>query len=117
MKKGKIKNILILQLVIVIYTVSSIMAKMAAVSESVSKMFLFFSLDLLFLGIYAICWQQMIKRFPLTVAYGNRAIALLWSAVWAKMIFGEEISLKQMLAIGIVMIGIVILNTQKEDGE
>ena len=60
-------------------------------AETLDRIILFFGLDLLFLGIYAICWQQMIKIFPLSVAYANRAMALLWSAVWAKIIFGENI--------------------------
>ena len=70
---------------------------------------------LLFLGIYAICWQQMIKIFPLSVAYANRAMALLWSAIWAKIIFGEQISLKQVAGIVIVIIGTIIINTEKQE--
>lgn len=114
MKKTEIKHIIILQLIIILYTVSSVMAKMASASESMEKLILFFALDLLFLGIYAICWQQMIKIFPLSVAYANRAAALLWSAVWAKIIFGEDISFRQMLAIVVVIIGMLIINTEKE---
>ena len=69
----------------------------------------------MFLGIYALCWQQMIKIFPLSVAYANRAMALLWSAVWAKIIFGEEIGIKQMLGIAFVILGTLIINTEKEE--
>lgn len=117
MKKTGIKQILILQVIIILYTVSSVMAKLASTSETIEKLILFFALDLFFLGVYAICWQQMIKIFPLSVAYANRAIALLWSAVWAKVIFGEDISVRQMIAIGIVIIGMMIINTEKECGE
>lgn len=115
MKKTGIKQLIILQLIIVIYTISSVMAKMASVSETLEKLIFFFGLDLLFLGIYAICWQQMIKIFPLSVAYANRAMALLWSAVWAKIIFGENISVRQIVAIIIVIAGMMIINTEKEE--
>jgi drug/metabolite transporter (DMT)-like permease len=66
---------------------------------------------LFFLGIYALFWQQLIKRFPLSVAYANRAMALLWSALWAKLIFGEEITPRQMAGIALVVIGILMINT------
>ena len=115
MKKIGLRQIVLLQAIIVIYTISGIMAKFASAGETLEKIFLFFGLDLMFLGIYALCWQQMIKIFPLSVAYANRAMALLWSAVWAKIIFGEEIGIKQMLGIAFVILGTLIINTEKEE--
>lgn len=116
MKKIGIKQIVLLQAIVVIYTVSGIMAKFASAGETLEKVMLFFGLDLMFLGIYAICWQQMIKIFPLSVAYANRAMALMWSAVWAKIIFGEQIGIKQMLGIALVVVGTLVINTDKEEG-
>lgn len=116
MKKIGLKQILLLQAIVVIYTVSGIMAKFSSAGENLEKIILFFGLDLMFLGIYAICWQQMIKIFPLSVAYANRAMALLWSAVWAKIIFGEQIGVKQMLGIAFVVLGTLVINTDKEEG-
>ena len=95
MKKIGVKQIVLLQAIVAVYTVSGIMAKFASAAEALEKIILFFCLDLLFLGIYAICWQQMIKIFPLSVAYANRAMALLWSAIWAKIIFGEHMTRKK----------------------
>lgn len=115
MKKIGIKQIFLLQAIIIIYTISGVMAKFASAGETLEKMILFFGLDLMFLGIYAICWQQMIKIFPLSVAYANRAMALLWSAIWAKIIFGEQIGLKQMVGIALVIIGTMVINTDKQE--
>ncbi len=115
MKKIGMKQILLLQAIIIIYTASGIMAKFASAGETLEKMILFFGLDLMFLGIYAIFWQQMIKIFPLSVAYTNRAMALLWSAIWAKIIFGEQIGLKQMAGIALVIIGTMVINTEKQE--
>ena len=110
-----IKQVILLQAVVIIYTVSGVMAKFASGSETVGRLLLFLGLDVFFLGIYAIFWQQMIKRIPLSVAYANRAMALLWSAVWALIIFGEGISPKQMAGIILVIIGICVINTDKTD--
>ena len=118
-----IKNILILQAVVVIYTLSSVVAKAATGKELFSfSFFLFYGLEIIILGVYAILWQQMIKRFDLSVAYANRAMALLWSALWAVVLFRETLEPKQLAGIALVILGTVIVNTdtpekQKEKGE
>lgn len=106
------KNIVILQAVVVIYTLSSVVAKFATGKELFSvSFFLFYGLEIGILGVYAILWQQMIKKFDLSVAYANRAMALLWSAVWAVVLFRESLSGKQIAGILLVILGTVIVNT------
>lgn len=112
-KKINIKNILLLQAVVVIYTINSIIAKFATSAEVFSfKFFLFYGAEVAVLGIYAICWQQMIKKFDLSIAYANRAMAILWTAVWALLIFRESISVKQAIGIVLVIIGTIVVNWQ-----
>lgn len=107
-----IKNILILQIVVVIYTLSSVVAKFATGKELFSlSFFLFYGLEIVILGVYAILWQQMIKKFDLSVAYANRAMALLWSAIWAVVLFHEKLDGKQIAGILLVVLGTVIVNT------
>ena len=118
-----IKNILILQAVVVIYTLSSVVAKVATENKLFSfSFFLFYGLEIAILGVYAIFWQQMIKRFDLSIAYANRAMALLWSALWAVVLFRETLEPKQLAGIALVILGTVIVNTdtpkkQEEKGE
>lgn len=110
-----IKNILILQAVVVVYTLSSVVAKFATGKELFSfSFFLFYGLEVAILGIYAILWQQMIKRFDLSVAYANRAMAIVWSAVWAIVLFHEVLALKQMIGIGFVVLGTLIVNSDQK---
>ena len=110
MKRISLKHILQLQLIIVIYTIAGIMAKLASQGNDLGKVIIFLFLDIFLLGIYAVFWQQLIKLFPLSVAYANRAMSLLWSAVWARIIFGEEITGKQWVAIGLVIAGTILVN-------
>ncbi|MBR2402119.1 MAG: transporter [Lachnospiraceae bacterium] len=118
-EKISVKNILILQGVVVIYTLSSVVAKFATGQELFSfSFFVFYGLEILILGIYAILWQQMIKRFDLSVAYANRAMALLWSAIWAIVLFHDTLALKQILGIAFVVLGTVIVNSdQKQEAD
>lgn len=112
------KNIIVLQAVVVVYTLSSVVAKLATGRELFSlSFFLFYGLEIVILGIYAILWQQMIKKFDLSVAYANRAMALLWSALWAVILFHEGLSVKQMFGIVLVIMGTVIVNTDVSTGK
>jgi len=112
------KNILLLQAVVVIYTLSSVVAKFATGKELFSfSFFLFYGIEVAILGVYAVLWQQMIKRFDLSVAYANRAMALLWSAIWAVVLFHENLTGKQLLGIAFVIIGTVIVNTDQSPKE
>lgn len=112
-QKISLKNILVLQAVVIVYTLSSVVAKLATGEEVFSfAFFLFYGLEIVILGIYAILWQQMIKRFDLSVAYANRAMAILWSAVWAVVLFRESLGIKQLIGIAFVVVGTVIVNTE-----
>jgi len=110
------KHIVQLQAVVVIYTISSVMAKLASAHEDDWQRFLlFFGLEFVLLGIYAILWQQMIKRFELSVAYSNRAMAIVWSMIWAVIFFHDRITLRNLLGVALVVAGILIINTEKEE--
>ena len=110
-KKTTIKDILVLQIVIAIYTLSTVMAKQASGQPLFSVGFFgFYGAELLILGIYALLWQQMIKKFELSVAYTNRAMALLWSLIWAVVIFKDNITVKNVIGVALVIAGTIIVN-------
>ncbi|MBR2743793.1 MAG: EamA family transporter [Clostridia bacterium] len=109
--KNLIKNICILQTIIIVYTLSTVAAKYASGEPFFSfKFFLFYGIEIFILGIYAILWQQIIKKFEISVAYANRAMALLWSIVWATIFFKENITVKNVIGVIIVIIGTIIVN-------
>ena len=57
-------------------------------------------------GIYAIAWQQVIKKFSLSTAYANKSVYLLWSQVWAVIIFHENLSIQNIIGIMVVLVGV-----------
>lgn len=114
-KKTKLKEIFILQIVIAIYTLSTVFAKFASGQEFMSfKFILYYGLEMLILAVYAVVWQQLIKKFDISVAYANKAMGLLWSIVWAILIFNETITIKNVIGVVIVIVGTIIVNS--EDG-
>lgn len=124
-KKIQCKDFLMLQVVFLIYSFTSLTQKLASsflpqnagstqelVQQLINwKLILSAGLVVLLLGVYALLWQQVIKRFELSVAYANKAITLLWALVWGIFIFHEEITPGKVIGILLVMAGIYVLNT------
>ena len=114
-KKAKLKDIFMLQIVIAIYTLSTVCAKFASGQEFMSFQFiLYYGLEMMILGVYAIVWQQLIKKFEISVAYANKAMGLLWSIVWAILIFKDTVTIKNVIGVIIVIIGTMIVNSEDE---
>ncbi len=115
-KKGRfLLNILFMQAAVVIYTFSSVANKKAAQQEVMSKPYILFWLLVVFiLGVYAVLWQQIIKKFKLSVAYANRSMSILWTMIWSVFIFGETISLQNIIGVVMVIAGVILVNS--DDG-
>ena len=60
-------------------------------------------------GIYAIAWQQVIKKFSLSTAYANKSVYLLWSQIWAVVIFHENLSVRNIIGILVVLTGVWVV--------
>lgn len=110
-----IKNIIVLQAIIAIYCCSTVVAKFASGEEFLSPRFvLFYGIEILILGVYAVLWQQIIKKFQISIAYANRAVGLLWSLIFAVVFFQETITIKNIIGVIIVIIGTIIVNSDDE---
>lgn len=113
-----LKNIILLQAVIVIYTISSVMSKEASKSAgNLTRFLFFFGMEFVILAVYAVLWQQMIKRFELSVAYANRSMAVVWSMVWAVVFFHDTITLQNIAGVLLVVIGTILVNSENAKEE
>ena len=114
-KKISLKQILLLQTVVMIYTASGIFAKLASGNPFLSfKFILFYGAEICILGIYALLWQQIIKKVDLSIAYANRAMAIIWSMIWAAVIFKDNITIQNIIGVIIVLIGTMIVNSEHD---
>ena len=112
----RIKNILLLQGAVAVYSLTTICARFASAEKLLSPRFiLFFGLEIVVLGIYAILWQQILKVFDVSIAYCNRAAYLLWGILWSLTLFRESVGIKQLLGVAVVIAGVVILNLPGEE--
>lgn len=67
-----------------------------------------FCLAVLILGFYAVCWQLILEKLPLTTAYLRRGFSYILIFVWATLIFHETITWKQILGILVISVGMVV---------
>lgn len=111
MKNTSLKYIILLQAAVILYTCTDIAAKLASNYPFLSMGFvLCYGAEIFLLGIYAVCWQQIIKKVDISVAYSNRAAAIFWSTLWAAAIFREHVSVQNIIGIFIIFAGIWMVN-------
>ena len=103
------KWLLVLNVVLGIYSLSTVCSKLASQQEPNSfQFFLLYGCIIGLLGIYAIGWQQIIKRLPLTVAFANKAVTVVWGIIWGAVFFHEKITPGKLLGAAIVIVGVVM---------
>lgn len=103
------KIIFMLHALLMLYSTSGIFSKLAAGEHFLSFRFcLYYFLVIILLAIYAVGWQQIIKRLPLTTAFANKAVTVVWGLVWGRLCFNEQITFGKALGAGLVISGIVL---------
>lgn len=108
---SKLKDYIQLHLNILLFSLTSVFSKAASVQYSKHGLsspllYLFLFLMVANCGIYAITWQQVIKKFSLSTAYANKSVYLLWSQIWAVLIFHENLSIQNIIGILVVLFGV-----------
>ena len=116
MEKIDKRVFLALQGLVFCYACATMMQKLAARYSFPSAGFvLCYAGVLFFLAVYALGWQQVIKRLPLTVAFANKAVSYVWMLVLGALLFQERVRPTQVLGCAIVAAGVVLF--VRADGE
>ena len=110
MFKSKIKNYIWLHILLFIFSFCGVFSKLAANESFLSYKFcLFYGISLLILTIYAVLWQQILKRFNLTTAFLNKAITIFWGIIWGVCFFKETVKITMIIGSIIVFIGVSLV--------
>lgn len=119
MDKSKLKTLLALHVLLMVYSCSGIFSKLAAQQEFLSFSFFacWFAI-LALLAVYALGWQQIIKRLPLTTAFANKAITVIWGIIWGAVFFHESITPLKIIGALVVICGVVLfVRADNEDAD
>ena len=110
-----IKRICLLQLLVVVYAMSSFFTKKAALSDALTMPFVaYYAASLFCLFLYAIFWQQILRVTPLSVAYANKSAVIIWQMILGAVFFQERVSLFQVAGIAVIAVGIYLVVTGDE---
>ena len=92
-----------------IYTSSGVFSKLASQQDFLSiEYFAYLCCTIGVLGIYAILWQQIIKRMHLAKAFMFKGLTVIFGLLFANLIFGEIISLKNAIGTVFIISGITL---------
>ena len=115
MNKATVKTLIGLHGMLMVYSMSGICSKLASGESFLSVRFcIYYAVIIALLGVYAIGWQQVIKRIPLTTAFANKAVTVVWGIVWGWFFFGESITLGKLIGAGMVIAGVVLFAKSDE---
>ncbi len=99
-----------------IFSFSGIFSKYASYEEFFSARFCLFYLALLLvLGIYAIGWQQIIRKLSLSLAFAHKSVTVIWGMLWGIILFHETISLGKCIGIILIVTGICLFAKAEEN--
>lgn len=92
-----------------IYACVTIFTKFASQQEFMSiKYLLGFAGAIGVMGVYAILWQQVLKRINLSTAYMFKGTSLIFVMLLAALLFGETITWTNIVGSAIIILGIVL---------
>jgi len=93
-----------------LYACVGICTKMAAMQPTGSWSYLlWFCGAVAIIGVYAILWQQVLRRIELSTAYMFKGTTLIFTMLIAALLFGETITIPNIIGSVIIVTGIVIL--------
>jgi len=115
---SKIRILVALNVLLMVYSMSGILSKLAAGVDFLSWQFVgLYAGIIAILGIYAIGWQQILSRMALTSAFANKAVTIVWGIIWGFLFFQEQITLGKVIGGALIIAGVVLFATADGDDE
>lgn len=113
----RMKVFFALHFLLMLYSLGGVCSKKAAQAGFFSwKFCMFYGLLILLLFFYAVGWQQVIKKLPLSTAFSNKAVTAAWGMIWGIIFFDETVSIGKIIGIFIVITGVVLYSQADDRG-
>ena len=89
-----------------IYACEAVCNKYASMYEFLSMQYIVgIVAAVVVLGIYAIAWQQILKRIPLTDAYMFKGTSLVFVLLFSLLIYQETVTVWNLVGLTIILVG------------
>ena len=113
---SRASDIFFLHVLFCLYSLFSVCSKLGGQADSFSlPFFAWYGAAFLLLGIYAIGWQQILKRMSLLRAFSGKAVVVLWGVFWGALLFQEAVTVRKVVGAFVTMAGIVLYYFFAED--
>lgn len=113
-KNENVRYIVYLHLLMLFYSMGTVCSKLAAGYPVLSiPFFALYAIVLLVLGVYAILWQQILKKMSLITAYANKAVTVVWGMVWGMVFFKEQVRFNHVLGAVIIIVGVCFVVSEE----
>ena len=104
-----------LVLINMLYACVSIFTKLASQQEFMSWNYMLSLIGAVcVMGLYAVLWQQVLKRIELSVAYMFKGTSIIFVMLLAYLLFGEQITWNNVVGAIIIISGIVLFANSAE---
>lgn len=111
--KSKVVDYVLLYSDFIIYSLVSVLAKFASMQDNFVYISIFVAGEILLLGVYALIWQQVLKRFTLITAMSNKGITIILGMVWSVLIFHEGITIWNIVGAIIIIFGMWMVSSSE----
>lgn len=112
------KKVLLLCACFLIASSSGVFLKFASMHEFLSFQYvLYFGITVFVMAVYAILWQEVLKLIPLNKAYLYKSSGIGISLMYAYIIFGEKITVHNIIGCAMIIAGIMILSYKRRQVE
>lgn len=115
MSKKGIVLFLLMQVMNVVFSLNSVLMKLASVSWQANGLFAVKTIAILFasvtvLGVYAVAWQAILSKVELSHAYLNKGTVVFWSLLWSSVVFREQITVFNIVGSAVIFAGLIMVN-------
>ena len=118
MKTNKITALIKLQLLVFVYSLTSVLTKLTSVYLREDGLFALPTLAG-FCGVgtallvYAFFWQRILEKVNLTTAYAGKATELMWTLLWAVLLFREPVGLRNVAGMMVICAGVFLVTNNE----
>lgn len=109
-KINKVLYAFFIQFSMIIYAMAVVFSKIASKQTMFStSFFLFCMLFFLFIFIYALLWQQILKKTSLIIAFAHKVSVIIWGIIFGYIFFQEEVKLNMIIGAIVIIYGASIV--------
>ncbi len=94
---------------LLIQSFSSVFIKFAGRQEFLSFRFiLYYAVAILCLGVFAVMWQIILEKLPLSTAYMRKGVTYVLIMIWSVVLFREHITLWNIIGCMLIIAGVTV---------